>query len=135
MKTIIAKGGPRGEIIAEVAGGREEAIEHLVSRRMMGSFLLLCTDRHPGRIDTEWLLIAKANSREASVSYASCPQVYNWAYLDHFPFPLRLREIATDAVQALRTAISEPPQASQQIHREAISDSMDVVGPKPKRRA
>jgi hypothetical protein len=133
MKTIIAN-SPRGEIIAEVTGGRAEAIDHLVGRRMMGSFLLLCTDRDPGRVDVEWLLIRKVNSREASVSYASCPAVYNWAYLDDFPFPLTLREIATDAVQALRTAISEPPKAAQ-IHREAISDSMDVVGPRPKRRA
>jgi hypothetical protein len=133
MKTIIAK-SPRGEIIGEVTGGRKEAIEHLVSRRMMGSFLLLCADRNPGQIDVEWLLLAKANSREASVSYASGMEHFNWQYLDHFPFPLTLREIATDAVQALRTAITEPPNATQ-IHREAISDSMDVVGPKPKRRA
>lgn len=112
MKTIIATSA-RGEILAEVTGGREEAIEHLLSQRKSGCFLLLHTDREPGRIEMEWLLIARANSREASVSYASCPATFNWTYLDHFNFPKTLRETVTDAVHELRSAVPAPRKAPQ----------------------
>jgi hypothetical protein len=136
MKTIIATTG-RGEIVAEVTGGRKEALELLLSRRMVGCFLLICTDRIPGkRIDIEWLLLEKRGSREVRVSYSSRPADFGWQYLDHYGYPRTLRETVTEAVAKLRSMDPQPePSEAPQIHRQAITDSMDLIGPQPKRRA
>jgi hypothetical protein len=130
MKTIIAT-ERQGKIVGEVTGGRKEAMEFLLSRRMVGSFLLLCTDRLPKeRVDMEWLLISKVNSREVSVSYAPFPAGFNWEYLTHFSFPRTVSETVADAIRALGRTDPEPPEAPQ-IHRQAITDSMDLIGPGP----
>jgi hypothetical protein len=103
-------GNPRSDIIAEVTGARKEAIEYLLGRRMFGSFLLIRDDLDQKRIDLEWVRIEKVNARLASVSHASHPSHFNWSYMDDYDIPRTVGEAVTDAVHAVKQAISGPPK-------------------------